>query len=67
MGNVDLPERLWDHEETAAFYGVSVWTLHKWNSEGTGPRSYKIGRHRKYDPRDVSAHLESRASGQGVA
>jgi predicted DNA-binding transcriptional regulator AlpA len=55
-------ERLWSHQETAEFLGIPPATLHQLNYKGTGPRSYKVGRHRKYDPVDVRAWLESNAS-----
>ena len=51
-------EKLWDHKETAAYFGMSqsqLWTL---NREGNGPPSFKIGRMRRYDPREVRAWLE---------
>ncbi len=57
-----LPDRLWSHAETAAFLGIPPATLHQLNHKRTGPRSFKVGRHRKYDPSDVAAWLDSRAS-----
>jgi predicted DNA-binding transcriptional regulator AlpA len=62
-----MPERLWSHTKTATFLDVSEWTLHQWNSKGTGPKSYKVGRHRKYDPNEVAAWLQTRASTAGEA
>lgn len=59
---LDLPPRLWSHQETADFLGLPPATLHYLNSRRTGPRSYKVGRHRRYDPRDVLAWLALRAS-----
>ena len=58
----EQPARLWSHRETAAFLGIPEATLHAMNYKGTGPRSYKVGRHRKYDRADVMAWLQSRAS-----
>ncbi len=57
-----MPARLWSHPETAAFLGIPPTTLHQLNYKGTGPRSYKVGRHRKYDPADVARWLEGCAS-----
>lgn len=57
-----LPDRLWTHEETAGFLGLSTATLHDLNYKRTGPRSFKVGRYRRYDPRDVLAWLDERAS-----
>jgi predicted DNA-binding transcriptional regulator AlpA len=62
-----LPERLWSHQETADFLQLPAATLHQMNSKGTGPRSYRLGRYRRYDPRDVEAWLEKRASTERFA
>jgi predicted DNA-binding transcriptional regulator AlpA len=60
-----MPDRLWTHKETAAFLGLSPATLHDLNYKRTGPRSFKVGRYRRYDPRDVLAWLGERASDAG--
>jgi predicted DNA-binding transcriptional regulator AlpA len=54
----------WSHAETAAYLGIPEATLHQMNYKGTGPKSYKIGRHRKYRPVEVDAWCESHASDQ---
>ena len=46
--------------------GVSKRTLDQWVYLGTGPRFVKIGRHRRDDPRDVEAWIESRKHGGEV-
>jgi predicted DNA-binding transcriptional regulator AlpA len=46
--------------------GVPKSTLDQWAYLGTGPRYVKIGRHRRYDPRDVEAWIESRKHGGEV-
>jgi predicted DNA-binding transcriptional regulator AlpA len=53
---------LWTHAETADFLKIPEATLHGLNHKGTGPRSFKVGRHRRYDAADVLAWLEGRAS-----
>ncbi|MEU8220900.1 helix-turn-helix domain-containing protein [Micromonospora taraxaci] len=58
-----LPERLWSHQQTADFLQIPAATLHQLNHKKTGPRSFKVGRHRRYDPRDVKTWLDTRASG----
>jgi predicted DNA-binding transcriptional regulator AlpA len=58
----DLPDRLWSHKETAAFLGIPEATLHQLNYKGTGPRSFKVGRRRRYDPRDLHEWLAERSS-----
>jgi len=52
----------WSHAETAAYLGIPEATLHQLNYKRTGPKSYKIGRHRKYRPAEVDAWCEQRAS-----
>jgi predicted DNA-binding transcriptional regulator AlpA len=44
------------------FLGLSPATLHDLNYKRTGPRSFKVGRYRRYDPRDVLAWLAEHAS-----
>jgi predicted DNA-binding transcriptional regulator AlpA len=56
------PSVLWTHVQTAAYLGLPPTTLHQLNYKRTGPRSYKVGRFRRYDPQDVHAWLESHAS-----
>lgn len=64
MTKVDaLPLRLWTLPETAAFLCIPVATLYQFNHKGTGPRFFRIGKHCRYDPRDVLAWLERRAGG----
>ena len=41
---------------------VPLSTIYKWNSEGTGPRFVKIGKHVRYRPSDVAAWLENKAA-----
>lgn len=62
MSPQNLPTRLWTHAETSEFLGIPPATLHDLNYKRTGPRSFKVGRHRRYDPQDVLAWLGERAS-----
>jgi predicted DNA-binding transcriptional regulator AlpA len=41
---------------------VPKQSIYQMNWKGTGPRSFKVGRHRRYDPRDVRQWLEARSS-----
>ena len=59
-------DRLWSLPETAEFLGIPEATLYQWASRGIGPRSYRVGRYRRYKPADVHAWLERQASGQGA-
>ncbi|MEV7925448.1 helix-turn-helix domain-containing protein [Kitasatospora sp. NPDC088779] len=58
-------DRLWTLQELADFLGVPTQSIYQMNWKGTGPRSYKVGRHRRYDPRDVRQWLETRSSDTG--
>ncbi len=57
----------WSHQETAEYLGIPSTTLHQLNYRGVGPRSFKIGRHRKYKPADVDAWCEGHASKPSTA
>jgi len=46
--------------EVAALLRVPELTLVQWRTSNTGPRSAKIGRHRRYARSDVEAFIESR-------
>lgn len=59
--NESLPPRLWTLEETADFLAIPVATLYKLNHKQSGPRFFHVGRHCRYDPRDVMAWLNTRA------
>lgn len=56
-------------DDLADRYGVSPATVHTWIYKRTGPRSYKIGRHRRFRLDDVLAWEESNADdfGEGLA
>ena len=54
---------LWTHRQTAAFLRVTPGTLYVWLSKGVGPRSYKIGGTRRYDPTDIQEFVHQRAEG----
>lgn len=58
----DLPEPLMSPVEVAAYLGVPVATLHTWQHKGTGPKSYKVGKLRRYRPSDIEAWLDANSS-----
>ena len=55
-------DRLLSHDEAARFLNIPPKTLYQMNWKKTGPRSFRVGRHRKYDLGDIRAWLEERAS-----
>jgi excisionase family DNA binding protein len=48
-------------DELAERYAVPAATIHQWLHKGTGPRSLKIGRYRRFRVADVLAWEDSRA------
>lgn len=59
------PPPLWGYEETSHYTGIPLGTLRYMRSVGEGPRSFKLGRAVKFDPRDVIAYVEAQRE-QGV-
>jgi predicted DNA-binding transcriptional regulator AlpA len=47
------PDRLWGVADVSAYLGVPVSTLYQWRYQGIGPVGRRVGRHVRYDPRDV--------------
>ena len=41
----------------------SVETVYQWRRKGIGPRGFRVGRHLRFDPEDVSAWVESLMTG----
>jgi excisionase family DNA binding protein len=44
--------------EVAEYLSVSVQTLRNWARDGVGPRSFRVGRDRRYRRDEVDAWLE---------
>lgn len=42
-------------EDLAQRYKVPIATVYRWNSESTGPRRLKVGKHVRYRLSDVQA------------
>jgi predicted DNA-binding transcriptional regulator AlpA len=51
-------DRLWTPEDVSAFIGVPVATLYQWRHKGKGPKSFRVGKHLRYKPTDVSTWLD---------
>lgn len=55
-------QRVFSPEGLAEYLGVPLKTVYRWNSEGTGPRVRRVGRHCRYLGPDVDEWLEQAAS-----
>lgn len=45
--------------EVSDYLKTPVWTLRRWRSQGTGPKSSRVGRNVRYKWADVDTWLES--------
>jgi excisionase family DNA binding protein len=48
--------------EVSAHLKVPLATIYQWASKGIGPRSSKMGKHRRYRSSDVNQWVESETS-----
>ena len=55
-----MPPQLMSPKDLAAWLGVPLATVYRWNSDGCGPRRVTVGRHTRYAEADVHAWLETR-------
>lgn len=62
----EIPVRLWSTQETANFLGIAIDTLYQLTYKGTGPRCYKVGKYRRFNPLEVLAWFNAHAI-QGAA
>lgn len=46
-------------EELAAYLQVPENTVYRWNTRGTGPRRRRVGRHVRYDWKDVEEWVQN--------
>jgi excisionase family DNA binding protein len=58
-GQEPLPKRYLTPIELAALLGVPVQTIYQWRHRRTGPPGFRVGRHLRYDPRDVGRWIET--------
>lgn len=60
-----MPDKHLTPNDLAEREGVPLKTVYQWNSEGTGPRYMKIGRHVRYKLADVIAWENARYAEHG--
>ena len=46
-------------EDLAEIIGIPVTTLRYWRFQGTGPKSFKLGKHIKYDRAEVERWIQA--------
>ena len=56
-------QQLLTHDQAAAYLQIKPSTLHKWNHKGTGPRSAKMGKYRRYRLDWLNEFIDSRSDG----
>lgn len=54
------PERLLTAQDLADYLEVPVKTIYTWRHRNAGPRGFRIGRHLRFQWRDVQAWLRDR-------
>ncbi|MFD3928045.1 helix-turn-helix transcriptional regulator [Streptomyces sp. NPDC058614] len=55
-----LPDRYLTPDDIAEIFKVPKETLYQWRKKHTGPPSFRIGKHVRYDPADVYAYVAQR-------
>ena len=53
-------------KQLASELDVPISTTYRWNTEGTGPTIYRIGKHVRYRRDDVDAWLAGKADQQAA-
>jgi excisionase family DNA binding protein len=61
-----VQSRLATRTEVADYLGLPPGTLAQWAYKSEGPRYVVVGRHARYDWRDVEKWLATRTSGGGA-
>lgn len=62
-----IDEPLASVDEVAQFCGVSPATVHQWLHKGTAPKSYKIGKYRRFRWAEVLAWLDEQSDRKPAA
>jgi excisionase family DNA binding protein len=54
------PSQLMSPSEVADWLGVSISTVYHWGQTGSGPTSFRVGKHLRYRREDVERWLADR-------
>ncbi|MFD7941322.1 helix-turn-helix domain-containing protein [Streptomyces sp. NPDC059755] len=57
-----LPDRYLTPDDIAEIFEVPKETVYQWRKKRMGPPGFRIGKHIRYDPADVLAHVAERKS-----
>lgn len=60
------PDALWTIDDVSTYLRISTETLYQWRKKRTGPPGRKIGRHLRYDEREVRAWFHEQATQIGA-
>ncbi|MGY1618595.1 helix-turn-helix transcriptional regulator [Geodermatophilus sp. SYSU D00691] len=52
-------------QDVAAYLGVPVATVFAWNSRGTGPKRYRVGKYVRYRQTDVDTWVDEQVAPNG--
>ncbi len=55
-------EKLWGPKDVAEYLDVPLQTVYAWASQRKGPKSFRVGRHRRYRKSAVDSWLEGQAN-----
>ena len=62
-----LPDRYLTPDDIAGMFEVPIETVYQWRRKRTGPPGFRIGKHLRYDPVDVSAYVTERKTADQTA
>ncbi|WP_065958821.1 helix-turn-helix domain-containing protein [Streptomyces sparsogenes] len=62
-----LPDRYLNPDDIAEIFDVPVETVYQWRKKRVGPPGFRIGRHVRYDPADVSRYVRERKTEDSAA
>ncbi len=61
-----MPAKMLSPKEVGEWLDVPLATVYRWNSDDSGPRRVRVGRHVRYRESDVESWLEAQFA-RGVA
>jgi excisionase family DNA binding protein len=62
-----LPDQYLTPDDLATMFKVPKETVYQWRKKHTGPPSFRIGKHVRYDPAAVHAYIAQRMADDRTA